>query len=154
MNIERYLLKFINFFNLKQRDIYRLDKKLYLTRYYIFRKPVKWMPSLYIHCFHSSDDDYELHNHGWSRSISFILSGSYREERLIKDKKIKIRTLKFGSFNYIKANDFHRVDLLTPKVWTIFLSGAKIQDWGFLDRETLEYTPWKEHVTKKFAEDK
>jgi len=90
----------------------------------------------------------ELHNHPWRKSISFILSGKYLEQRLI-DGKVVERILSPGKFNYIKANDFHRVELVTKRVWTLFISGSKDQDWGFIDTETKNYTPWQEHTTKK-----
>jgi hypothetical protein len=146
--VETLCISFATFFNLKVREIYRRDNNKYLTRYYIFRKPFKWMPSIYLHCFHSSDEDLELHNHDWHRSISFILSGSYLEERFGSNNKIITRILKPGNFNYIKDKDFHRVELKTKRVWTLFISGSKAKGngWGFLDRDTLNYVPWQEHV--------
>ena len=146
--VEKLCLSFVTFFNFNAREIYRKDSRKYLTRYYIFRKPRKWLPSIYLHCFHAGDEDLELHNHGWRRSISFILHGSYLEERLVNNK-IVTRVLKAGNVNYIKANDFHRVDLVSSRVWTLFISGAKVQDWGFIDRDTLEYVPWKLHTVAK-----
>lgn len=131
----------------KHREIYRRDKQLYLTRYYIFRKPVWWLPSLYLHCFHASDEDLELHSHPWLRSLSLILWGKYREEYRVGDE-VKERVLGSGRLNYITTDKFHRVDLLTNEVWTLFLSGSKINDWGFWDRETGRYTPWREQLSK------
>ena len=147
--IEKLCINFATFFNLNVREIYRRDNNKYLTRYYVFRKPFKWMPSIYLHCFHASDEDMELHNHDWNRSISFILSGSYLEERLVGNKVVT-RTLKPGDINYIRANDFHRVELKSKRVWTLFISGSKIKasGWGFIDRETFKFVPWQEHVLK------
>ena len=34
--------------------------------------------------------------------------------------------------NIIKANTFHRVELLTPEVWTLFIHGPRVQPWGFV----------------------
>lgn len=140
--------KLVRVLNLNNRTIYRRDKDPYLTRHYVFRKPVWWMPSVYIHCFHSSDEDFELHNHPFDYSFSLILSGSYKEEYRVGIKgnyQVKSRILKPGMTNYVPANKFHRVDLLNDKVWTIFISGRKTQDWGFWNRDTDEYVQWEEH---------
>lgn len=147
--IENLCIKLAVFFNLNVREIYRKDNNKYLTRYYIFRKPFKWMPSIYLHCFHNSDEDLELHNHEWKRSLSFILSGSYKEERLDGNKVIT-KILSPGKINYIRDKDFHRVELLSKRVWTLFISGSKAnaEGWGFKDRDTFEFTPWQKHISK------
>jgi hypothetical protein len=144
MNVENFLKKHFEF-----REIRRSDGGMYLTRYYLYRKSKWYLPSLYVHCFHSSDFDPELHNHGWNRSVSIILNGSYREERMVKGTVV-IRTLKPGMINYIKKGTFHRVDLLSSKVWTLFISGSKMDpNWGFLNIHTLEYTDWKAFEKRK-----
>lgn len=148
MNIENVLKKIFDY-----RVIKREDDELYLTRYYVFRKTYWWLPSVYIHCFHSSDYDMELHNHGWNRSVSFILKGKYLEERRAKDNSIKKRILKPFRINYIKKDTFHRVDLLTDKVWTLFISGTKKNpEWGFWDRYTGEYLNYEDFDKKKKAQ--
>ena len=144
--MERLLKKLFSY-----RTILRDDGELYLTRYYIFRKPVWWMPSIYIHCFHSSDHDEELHNHGWNRSLSLILKGSYKEEYR-ENNQVKSRTLKAGCCNYITKDTFHRIDLVTDKVWTLFISGTKSNpNWGFWDRHTDQYVSHQEHEINKAA---
>lgn len=153
MNIEKIIKKFVQFCNFEKKIIHRNGDK-YLTRYYIFRKPTWWMPSLYIHCFHRGDEDmsidgnYVLHQHPWYLSFSLILSGSYVEERLVSNKVIN-KVFNPGNINIIAANCFHRVDILTPSVWTLFVSGSKTQDWGFLDPKTNKYTPWYMFIKNK-----
>jgi len=133
---------------LPSRSIERRDGKLYLTRYYIFRKPVSWMPSIYLHEFHSSDEDSELHSHPWKYSVSFLLYGRYKE--YIRGKRgVESRILKSGDINFVAQNKFHRVDLLTESVWTLFISGPKVSDWGFWNQKTGEYLPWREHIRRK-----
>lgn len=131
--------------DMEKRTITRKDDEPYLTRYYLFRKPVKWMPSLYLHCFHASDEDPELHNHPWDNSFSIILSGSYREEYRDKLGMVRSRFVKPGMFNFVSADKFHRIDLETDEVYTLFFSGRKTQGWGFWNRNTSEYVDWKEH---------
>ena len=137
--MEKFLIKFIEFFNLERQVISRDDGSKYLTRFYVFRKTRWWMPSIYIHCFHSGDHDYCLHSHPWLISASLILSGQYLEERRDKKDRIYSRVLSPGNINIIAANDFHRVDLLSDKVWTLFVSGAKVQTWGFWNRDTGKF---------------
>jgi len=146
-SMNKLIKKFLS--KLDSRDITREDGEPYLTRYYIFKKPVSWMPSIYIHCFHNSDHDYAVHSHPWNYSISFIFSGSYAEERRQKDDSIKTKILSPGRINFIRGTDFHRVDLLSPNVWTLFISGPKVKDWGFWDRDTHEYTQWEKFLEMK-----
>lgn len=144
MQLEKYLKKFLN-----SKNIADQYGNVYLTRYYVFRKPVWWLPSLYIHKFQRSDPDPELHNHPFDYSLSLILKGSYHEEYLDKDNCIKERIVKAGMFNYITSSKFHRIDLKNGDVWTLFLSGRKTKPWGFLDKDTREYADHTTHVTRK-----
>ena len=125
-----------------KKEIYRLDEEKYLTRYYLIRKRFYWMPGVYLHCFHAGDHDMELHDHPWARSFSFILKGRYLEEYRVGNE-VKQRILSPGMFNFVSGDKFHRVDLLDKQVWTIFVSGARVKDWGFWCRYTDKYTPHK-----------
>ena len=136
-----------------KRVICRRDGNPYLTRYYLFRKPVSWMPSIYLHCFHEGDMDLELHDHPWDYSFSVILKGKYKEEYRDKEDQVKERILSPGKINFVTGSKFHRVDLISDKVWTIFVSGRKIKDWGFWDRHTHDYVNWREHEAKQFKDD-
>lgn len=118
----------------------------YLHRYFVIRTP--WI-SVYLHRFLRSDADKELHNHMWS-GLSLILSGAYREEKLcttVAHAEVVTTLHKAGRFNHIGKDDFHRVDLLSPEVWTLFIVGKKQRDdWGFIDRYTMKYVPWRDFV--------
>lgn len=133
----------------------------YLTRYFIFRrsaltegmetkvtKPPRW--GLYLHRFHRGDQDRELHNHPWRWALSFVLKGGYSEERResngVGDVRVVRREVRPWSFNYLTHNDFHRVDLDNGEAWTLFLVGPLVQDWGFWDRSTGSYFPWKKFL--------
>lgn len=99
-------------------------------------------PGLFLHKFVSDDAEAQLHNHPWQWSASFILMGSYRECRgeIIKKhddgdielKKIEPQTYETGDINFIRQNDFHRVDLQSDHVWTLFLHGPRVDDWSFV----------------------
>ena len=151
MNLDKVCFKLGE--KLPNRIIYRRGNEPYLTRHYIIRKFVRWLPSVYLHQFHESDEDQELHNHPWLWSLSIILAGSYREERLVGNS-IKENILKPGMLNFIRSNDFHRVDLLSNNVWTLFISGPRLQEcreksWGFLNRYTKKFVYWPEHEARK-----
>jgi hypothetical protein len=130
---------------LKINRIYNAGS-LYMTRYYIFRKMFWWMLSIYIHNIHKSDPDKELHNHKWKYSISFILKGAYCESFRDKNDQVQTKIYRAGNINIIPANKFHKLELLTPEVWTLFISGPSVQDWGFWDSETKKYTNWKKFL--------
>lgn len=147
MNLQSFLKKVSE--HLPCRSIERRDGQPYLTRYYIFRKPVSWLPSIYLHEFHSSDEDVELHSHPWKYSISFLLFGKYKEYIREKHHSVKSRVLRSGNFNFVRHDKFHRIDLLTSSVWTLFISGPKVSDWGFWNQETGEYLQWEEHIRRK-----
>ncbi len=118
------------------------DNGDYLHRFFIIRS--KWF-NVVLHRFLRSDGDQELHNHMWP-GFSIILVGSYREEKMTSNWNddawySPVRTKVVRWFNVLKKDDFHRVDLLTPDVWTLFFYGPKVRDdWGFIDRNTLKYT--------------
>lgn len=58
---------------------------------------------------------------------------------------IEKRDIKAGGLNLIRSTDFHRVDLKdeTKGAWTIFFTGPRSKDWGFLDRHTKEFKDWR-----------
>lgn len=127
----------------------------YLTRFHLADVPQPWgFPfRLYLHKFHRSDDDVELHNHPWKWAVSLVLAGGYREERREVDVDgsyhVVERDVMPGNLNWIFHDTFHRVDLYERDAWTLFLVGPRIQDWGFWDRVTEEFTPWQFFVGKK-----
>ena len=138
---------------LEKKTILNRDGSIYLERYYILHSKYKWIPGVYLHKFLSSDEDVELHSHPWGLSISLLLSGRYLESRRMNGYNnsfyIKSRIYSTGDFNAIRSDNFHRVELITPNVWTLFLSGNKEHEWGFWDRVTTKYTQWEEFKNNK-----
>lgn len=129
----------------------------YLLRFYI--KHSGRFPGLYLHHFYRGDSDRDLHNHPWTKSYSLVLTGGYREEKLVEwedtedgrkvNQKIINRYLVPGRLNVIAADDFHRVELLGKGAWTIFTSGRRVQDWGFLLKESGEYIDHETYEREK-----
>jgi hypothetical protein len=155
------------------RIIYdRMGVSPYLSRWYVIGKPVAsdglpvfapdgnpregitWNDrngpvAVYLHKFHRGDDDLEPHNHPWKWSIAIILSGGYYEDRLGKDGNLHRRTMLPGMVNVIRANDFHRVDLIGEESWSLFIAGPRVGSWGFWDSKLKEVIPWREFIARK-----
>ena len=128
----------------------------YLTRWYLWPEGPRDTENdenhsdlpfaMFIHRFHRGDADREQHNHPWDLSVAIVLAGGYREER---GDEVKIFTP--GTVNVIKADDFHRVDLLNPEMgsWSLFVAGRKTGGWGFRDRATGTFVPQREYLASK-----
>jgi len=151
----------------------------YLSRFYLFGGPrnfkgafdaageptvdVEWkeLPfNLYLHKFHRGDDDQALHRHPWRWAVSLILAGGYSEERrVLADRSllpphcyaVERREVRPWTLNFIRGDDFHRVDLLEEDCWSLFLAGPRASSWSFWDRATGEETPWREYLARKEA---
>lgn len=132
----------------------------YMTRYYLLGGPrdansryskayfslahwFKW--NIFLHCFHSSDEPVP-HNHPWP-GTSIILRGSYLEWRPSGNGCFDGRTLRPGDVNHLEPETFHWVELMTPKVWTLFFAGQRIQDWGFQTPEG--FIPWRKYKVRR-----
>ncbi len=98
------------------------DGMPYLKRWYLIRTP--WF-SLRFHKILMSDLDRDLHDHPWDW-ISIMVKGSYVETTNRSEK-----TVKAGMINRHRARTPHKLTLLTPEVWTIFITGREFRQWGF-----------------------
>lgn len=95
--------------------------------------------------------------------MSLILAGGYDEERLNENNEVEVRAVKLGRTNVIEDTAFHRIMMnksYGEHTWSLFMSGKRNpktatshQDWGFLDRETLEYVPHEKFESVKNRED-
>lgn len=149
-----WLVPLLRFLPFRRRTILR-EGRPYLTRIYLTpstgRLGAWWRAryrGLFLHCFHMSDPD-GLHNHPWTDARSLILRGVYYEERTSSialrelragqivttaDVRFETRTRIYwpGDLNTIDQIDWHRVELLSDEVWTLFSAGAKHGNgWGF-----------------------
>lgn len=108
---------------------------------------------VYLHRIVRSDEDLQLHSHPWC-ATSLILLGSYIEERRYNDVAggygVQRRRYVPGEVNVIDADTFHRLDITSSEVWTLFTTGPKVRDvWSFWDRDTLALTPCREFIAAK-----
>lgn len=119
---------------------------------------------VYLHQFMRSDQDRELHSHPWPAGTSVILLNGYREERRVTRSApwcpyqmydVEQHVYQPGDVVQLKSDTFHRVDLIGTDAWTLICVGPKIQHpegvdgWGFWNRETGLYTPWRTFVEAK-----
>jgi len=83
--------------------------------------------------------------------VSLILTNGYLENRWDFGLKAFRRIMrKPFRLNFIKANDFHRVDLNDTEngCWTLFCAFERAQNWGFLDLEDGKVIPWQDYLAK------
>lgn len=132
---------------LDYRTIYNDAGSPYLTRTYLSRTERRELPGLFLHYFHRSDSDRELHNHPWEMGVAFVLTGGYVEHRMEgRDGTPEPRYVAPFTANVLYADTFHRVDLATSHCWTLFVAARRHSErtperegWGFIDLETRHY---------------
>jgi hypothetical protein len=97
----------------------------YLERHWLL--PRNRFFNVYVHRFLRSDDDRAMHDHPWINA-SWLLQGSYLEhtrtgvQRLVAgDRRLRLS----GRFA-------HRVELDRGECWTLFVTGPRYRQWGFL----------------------
>lgn len=117
--------------------IYGHDGSLYMARWTVFES--KWF-NVRVHYIVRPDQDRHLHDHPWNWA-SLVLSGGYIEavpEELqpcfgAKDiESVKYRQREAGSFCLRRATDRHRIASVVPGTFTLFITGTKINWWGFI----------------------
>lgn len=88
--------------------------------------------NVYIHYFYGSDADIP-HDHPWF-SFGWLLDGQYREHTLDGS-----RLKKAGSITFRSPRFMHWIEIDKP-VYTLFITGPKVRDWGFLcDKEWVSH---------------
>jgi hypothetical protein len=101
------------------------DADPYLRRWWIIPRN-SWF-NIYLHHFQRSDDDRALHDHPWW-NVSVLLHGEYLE--WMRDGSSRLRMSPAVVFRSAEAA--HRIELVTGPVWTLFITGPKVREWGFL----------------------
>lgn len=122
----------------------KLLRKLFLTKEIISKEGVlhfrRWRListkyfSVYIHEIFKADEDKHLHDHPWNY-ISITLTGKFGEfsRESIDPLSLKYNILSSSSIVTRKATTFHKIQiLLSNKVTTLFITGKKHRDWGYV----------------------
>lgn len=107
----------------------------YIRRWHVVEKNDR--QNIYLHQQLRDDDDRALHDHPWD-NVSVILEGGYVE--MMPDPQsgeIVSVTRRPGDVIFRPAAAAHRLVLprregrVVPS-WSLFLTGPKLRDWGFL----------------------
>lgn len=135
----------------------------YLTR---VKFPRVFGRRVMLHKIWRADSDREMHNHPWDKAYSFILVGSYMEERIDhtadvlmmlrmngRPRTVPRTTQHIKWFNRIFKEDFHRISEIDGPLWTLFIAYKRTADqngveWGFLNEETRELIPFDQYIMK------
>ena len=113
----------------------------YLRRWHLYRDPTG-AGNLYLHCFHTSDPQVTFHDHPWDW-LTVVLDGHYREHRpdTYYDREA-------GDVGLAFSEQPHWIELLSHTAWTLFITGPKCREWGFLANPTdpASWTHWQDYL--------
>lgn len=110
----------------------------YLIRWWLI--PRNRFLNIYLHAFMRSDDDRALHDHPWA-NLSILLQGEYTEHSL-KGQRI----VRAGGCRLRLTGRFaHRIELHNGPCWTLFITGPKYREWGFLCPQGWRH--WREFTS-------
>lgn len=113
----------------------------YMHRWHVIPRN-RWF-NVYVHKIMKDDDDRALHDHPWA-SVSFMLRGIMRE---VMDGGRR-RVLLPGIVPLYRSATFkHRLEVAKGPVWTIFITGPRIREWGFWCPRG--FVPWTQFVDSK-----
>lgn len=98
--------------------------KPYMHRWWII--PRNRFFNIYLHHIVRDDDDRALHDHPWV-NVSIVLKGGYTE---VMPHASKWRGR--GSIVFRLPKAAHRLELDEDSCWTLFITGPRVREWGFL----------------------
>lgn len=123
-------------------DIYGPGGTLYMRRWWLMPRwclrfdpllgypmPKPWMPfSVRVHHIVRPDADRHLHDHPFNFR-TLLLQGSYIEQT----EGGRFKAVFAGDTYRSPAARFHRIDDVDREgVWSLFIMGRRVNDWGFL----------------------
>ncbi|WGS53554.1 hypothetical protein LFL96_21075 [Paraburkholderia sp. D15] len=100
----------------------------YLRRWWTI--PRNRFLNAYLHHFLRSDDDRARHTHPWLWKLSILLRGRYRE--WYSDGPHDFVDREAGTIKFRWGAAAHRIELIDGPCWTLFLTGPRVREWGFL----------------------
>ena len=107
----------------------------YMQRWWVI--PRNPLFNIYLHKITADDDDRACHDHPWW-NVSIVLKGVLHEFRYYKGHRLLKRHRPYFRF----AKTAHRLEIgrkrgelpIAEPVWTLFITGPRFRDWGFLCR--------------------
>jgi hypothetical protein len=102
---------------------------VHFQRWRLLRLP--WF-AVYVHHICRSDADAHMHSHPWSY-ISFILEGAYTEEFSNPPYYGSVQEKNYysGDLAYHKAQEVHKLTLISDQVWSLVMTWGRTKDWGY-----------------------
>ncbi len=120
----------------------------YLLRWYVIPRN-RWF-NVYLHRFLRSDDDRALHDHPWLFNISVLLDGCYVEHTAAGAAFVEEGAAKGrwgGSPHRVQLLPLLRAGGAEIPVWTLFVTGPKVREWGFLCPQGWRH--WREFTSPR-----
>ena len=111
------------------KEIVSRAGQVHFRRYRLLQTP--WF-AIYIHQICRSDEDLDPHDHPWNFS-SVILEGCYEEQSWYPPLFDQMHFQKFYSGDVIehKAEDAHKIRLVSQEVWTLVFTSGRDRYWGY-----------------------
>jgi hypothetical protein len=100
----------------------------YLLRWFVV--PCNPIFNIYRHIFKRSDDDRARHTHPWLFNISLLYRGGYRE--WFGDGPTDYVDRRAPHIKFRWGGAPHRIELTHGDCETIFITGPRVRQWGFL----------------------
>lgn len=127
----------------------RIIGENYLHRWHLV--PRNRFLNVYLHKFLGSDDDRALHDHPWA-SVSICLGGLalevYRDPNSAwwdEQHHDRFRVVRRFWPIFRRATHAHRIEVIDGPVWTIFITGPAVRQWGFWCPQGWRH--WREFTT-------
>ena len=107
--------------------------EVHFRRYRLLQTP--WF-AIYIHKICLSDMDLDMHDHPWNFA-SVILEGAYHETSTYPPNfdVIHHRDCYSGDVIEHKAEDAHKIRLISNVVWTLVFTSGRNRYWGYQTRQ-------------------
>jgi hypothetical protein len=111
------------------KEIVSRQGATHFRRYRLLQTP--WL-AIYIHQIKRSDMERDMHDHPWSFA-SIILAGAYEEDSMYPPLFHEMFTKKFYAGDVVehRADDAHKITLLSSEVWTLVFTSGRERYWGY-----------------------
>lgn len=115
------------------KEIVSRSGEVHFRRYRLIQTP--WF-AIYLHKICQSDMDRDMHDHPWNFT-SLILKGAYQEDVREYPKFDHIRTMVYEPGDRVshRAEDAHKLSLVTDSVWTLVMTSGHDRYWGYRLRD-------------------
>ncbi len=107
-----------------------------------------WIPrnrifNVYVHRVLRDDDDRPLHDHPWA-SLSLMVEAGLLEEYQAGSQERHLRVIEPMQWVYRDAKFAHRLMVRDAPALTVFITGPRVRQWGFLCHQGWRH--WKDFV--------